>query len=609
MKITVHPISVPCKDLTIFSATVRRGIHGNSTFKRKNTQITHTCVFLLTKTRTCVIVRSKDVITLTIGFREDMMHEFKSDQKKLSDQEIIDAVVAFANTDGGELYLGVEDNGEITGLHKEHFDITRLAAFIANKTVPPVPIRCEILDLEKPILKICVPRRTSITASSAGKIQRRRLKADGTPENVPMYPYEIAGRLSDLSLFDYSAQPVPDGDYRDLDPVERERLRDIIRKYRGEPALLELDNEELDKALQMVVQVDKRLVPTYTGLLLIGKAERLKALMPTAETAIQVLEGTDIRVNESFFLSILAAFEKITEYVAAWNHEEEMEEGLFRISVPDFDKRAFREALVNAFCHRDYSMLGRVRVEINSEGMLISNPGGFIEGIHADNLLDAEPHGRNPVLADALKRIGLAERTGRGIDRIYEGSLLYGRLLPDYSRSTSTSVCLFIPRGMPDRAFVRMISEEQQRLGHPLPIYALLVLNTLKQMHQATLREISEALKRDESRIKIVVETLVESGLVEAIGNGRGRNYMLSPKAYGKENTAAYIRQKGIDELRYEELVLELARKQKSIKRADVIALLHVSPAKAFRILQRLVKNQKLSLYGKGAGAYYTLKV
>ena len=546
---------------------------------------------------------------MTIGFREDMMHEFKSDQKKLSDQEIIDAVVAFANTDVGELYLGVEDNGEITGLHKEHFDITRLAAFIANKTVPPVPIRCEILDLEKPILKISVPRRTSITASSAGKIQRRRLKADGTPENVPMYPYEIAGRLSDLSLFDYSAQPVPDGDYRDLDPVERERLRDIIRKYRGEPALLELDNEELDKALQMVVQVDKRLVPTYTGLLLIGKAERLKALMPTAETAIQVLEGTDIRVNESFFLSILAAFEKITEYVAAWNHEEEMEEGLFRISVPDFDKRAFREALVNAFCHRDYSMLGRVRVEINSEGMLISNPGGFIEGINADNLLDAEPHGRNPVLADALKRIGLAERTGRGIDRIYEGSLLYGRLLPDYSRSTSTSVCLFIPRGMPDRAFVRMISEEQQRLGHPLPIYALLVLNTLKQMHQATLREISEALKRDESRIKIVVETLVESGLVEAIGNGRGRNYMLSPKAYGKENTAAYIRQKGIDELRYEELVLELARKQKSIKRADVIALLHVSPAKAFRILQRLVKNQKLSLYGKGAGAYYTLKV
>lgn len=145
----------------------------------------------------------------------------------------MDAEVAFANTDGGELYLGVEDTGEISGLQKDHMDITRLAAFIANKTVPSVPVRCEILDFALPILKITVPRRTSITASSSGKIQRRRLKANGEPENVPMYPYEIAGRLSDLSLFDYSAQPVPNGEYRDLDPAERERLRRIIRDYHG----------------------------------------------------------------------------------------------------------------------------------------------------------------------------------------------------------------------------------------------------------------------------------------------------------------------------------------------------------------------------------------
>ncbi len=543
-----------------------------------------------------------------IGFAEDMTHEFKSDKNKLPDGEIIDAVVAFANTDGGELYLGVEDDGEITGLHREHLDITRLTAFVANKTVPPVPVRCEVLGFEKPVLCISVPRRTSITASSSGKIQRRRLKADGTPENIPMYPYEIAGRLSDLSLFDYSAQVVPGGAYQDLDPVERERLRNIIRDYRGESALLELGNEELDKALRLVVQEGDRLVPTFTGLLLIGRADRLKALMPTAESAVQVLEGTDIRVNESFYLPILSAFEKIAEYVSAWNREEEMDIGLFRISIPDFDKRAFREALVNAFCHRDYSSLGRVRVQINDEGMTVSNPGGFIEGINADNLLDAEPHGRNPVLADALKRIGLAERTGRGIDRIYEGSLLYGRLLPDYSQSTRSSVRLLIPKGLPDKNFVRMISEEQKRLGHSLPIYSLLVLNTLKQLHQATIPEIAKLLKRDEGRIKAVVETLVESGLVEALGTGRSRRYMLSSKAYGADNTAAYIRQKGIDELRYDELVLALAKKQGTIRRADVVSLLHISPSKAFRILNRLMKEGKLRLQGKGAGAFYTLQ-
>jgi len=67
-------------------------------------------------------------------------------------------------------------------------------------------------------------------------------------------------------------------------------------------------------------------------------------------------------VNESFTLPSLAAFEKISEYMNAWNRNEDMEIGLFRITIPDIDYRAFRESLVNAYWHRDYSMLGRVRL-------------------------------------------------------------------------------------------------------------------------------------------------------------------------------------------------------------------------------------------------------
>ena len=78
-----------------------------------------------------------------IGFHEDLLREFKSDRSCLSDGEIIDAVVAFANTDGGDLYLGVEDDGEITGLHERHYDVTQLAALSLIKTVPPVPVRTE----------------------------------------------------------------------------------------------------------------------------------------------------------------------------------------------------------------------------------------------------------------------------------------------------------------------------------------------------------------------------------------------------------------------------------------------------------------------------------
>jgi ATP-dependent DNA helicase RecG len=164
-----------------------------------------------------------------------------------------------------------------------------------------------------------------------------------------------------------------------------------------------------------------------------------------------------------------------------------------------------------------------VRVQINDEGMVIANPGGFIEGISADNLIEAEPHGRNPVLADALKRIGLAERTGRGIDRIYEGSLLYGRSVPDYSQSTSKNVKLFIPKGPKDKAFIQMISQEQQRTGRLLPIYALLAMNSLKRLHRASAHDIAADMNTDETRARVTLEILTESGLVEAGGTGRGR--------------------------------------------------------------------------------------
>ena len=98
--------------------------------------------------------------------KESLSIEFKSDIKKLSDSEIFEAVVAFANTDGGELYLGIEDNGEVTGVHKAHLDITTVSAFIANNTVPPVSVRAEIIDDIKPVLRISVPKSYSgITAT------------------------------------------------------------------------------------------------------------------------------------------------------------------------------------------------------------------------------------------------------------------------------------------------------------------------------------------------------------------------------------------------------------------------------------------------------------
>lgn len=542
--------------------------------------------------------------------KETLTIEFKSDRpKKLQDSDVFDAVVAFANTDGGDLYLGVEDDGSITGVHRDHFNPVSLSAYIANNTVPPVSVRTEIVEDIKPVLKISVPKSYGgIVATSSGKILRRRMKHDNTPENIPMYPTEIATRLSDLRLLDYSAMAIMEASINDIDPLEIERLRKDVLAYDGDKSLLDLDNEELLKALGFAREINGVLYPTISGILMVGKVHSLIRYVPTAKASFQVLEGTQVRVNEDFALPILATFEKLVTYLDAWNPEQEIEMGLFRMPAPEFNKRAIREAIVNAFSHRDYSKMGRVRVAITDEGFTVANPGGFIEGVTIDTLLTAEPHGRNPLLADALKRVRLAEKTGRGIDRIFEGSLIYGRALPDYSLSTSVTVSLFIPRSKPDVQIAKLVSDEQNRLGRPLPLNTLLVLNALRDMPRSDVKQLAEALRLSETMVRTVLDKTIEQGLVEAYGAGRGRNYMLSRALYGdKAKTAGYVKQRDIDESRFAELILNLAQANDFISRADVVSLLHVKESKAYGLLKDLVNSGKLEPVNKGRYAKYRL--
>ena len=543
---------------------------------------------------------------------ESLTVEFKSDLKKYPDSDIFEAVVAFANTEGGSLYLGVEDNGQITGVHPSHKNPITLSAFVANNTVPPVSTRAEIIDDEKPVLQINVPKSYSgVVATVSGKILRRRLKADGQPENTPMYPSEIATRLSDLRLLDYSTILIPEASMNDFDPLELDRMRKNILSYDGEKSLLDLADDELLKAIGFVRERDNQSTPTVLGLLMIGRVESIKRFIPTHSTSFQVLEGTNVLINDDFTLPLLASIEKLNTYLEAWNPQREIEMGLFRMPAPDFDKRALREAIVNAYSHRDYSRMGRIRVSIADEGLTIANPGGFIEGVTVKNLLTAEPHGRNPALADALKRIGLAEKTGRGIDRIFEGSLIYGRTMPDYSGSNSVTVSLFIPRSAPDIQIAEMVSNEQNRLGRPLPINTLLILNYLKDAPRSDIHQISEALNIQETIAKTVLEKSIETGLVEAYGSGRGRSYILSKRVYkekGGFSNIGYVRQVDIDETRYLELIKNLAQNNEFISRADVVQLLHVNENKAYWLLHKLVKDNVIVPVNRGRYAKYQLK-
>jgi ATP-dependent DNA helicase RecG len=542
---------------------------------------------------------------MMIPIEESLAVEFKSDKDKLPDSNLFEAVVAFANTEGGEIYLGVEDDGSVSGLHEAHLNPITLAAYIANNTVPPISVRTEILDTPSPVLKISIPKSYGgIAATASGKILRRRLKLDGKPENVPMYPTEISTRLSSLRLLDYSAMPISEANIEDLDPLETERLRKAILSYNGDRALLELRNDELYKALGFVKEVDGRLMPTVTGLLMIGKTDAIKSHIPTHLTSLQVLEGTRIINNEETAIPILAAIELLNTFLEARNPEHELEFDMFRMSINDFNKRAIREGILNSYAHRDYTRLGRVRICISDEGLTIANPGGFIEGVSVFNLMTAEPFGRNPLLADALKRVGLAEKTGRGIDRIFEGSLLYGRQMPDYTASTAIAVVLFIPRSKVDARLTKIISDEQRAKGRPLTISVLLVLNALRDAPKSNVAHIAKLTNLSMAIAQAALNSLIEAGIVTEFGNKN--EFIISSLLYKHDLKASKSSTSNkLSSNRQRESIIELATDREFITRSDIMILLNIPDSNAYRLLKRLADEGILIPENKGRYARY----
>jgi ATP-dependent DNA helicase RecG len=542
---------------------------------------------------------------------ESLKVEFKSDHlKRLSDDDLVEALVCLANTQGGELWLGVEDDGTPTGLHETHQSLTGLPGLVAAKTSPSLAVTVEAVEISGVrVARIMVPHAFSEVATTAGKSLHRRIKHDGSPECVPMLPHERSSRASRLGLQDASAQVVAGATLADLDPLERERLRQTVRQYGGDRVLLELDDEALDGALGFTARTESGTrLPTLTGLLVIGRETALRERVPTHEFAFQVLERETVRFNEFRRFPLLKALDWLETNFRPYNPEQEVQIGLFRVPVPKVDIGAFREAVANALVHRDYHRLGAVHVRLDDQGLTVSNPGGLVNGVTLNNLLTTEPRPRNPMLADAMKRIGVVERSGRGVDKIYRGMLRFGRPEPDYSRTDDSSVVLQLATSEADKLFLQWVIEQENKRDSGLPIDSLIALAALRGQKRLDADELAQHIQRDQVQARRTLQQLVEAGLVEAHGNTRNRSYTLSAQWYrARGERLAYTRQAGFSGLQHEQLVLAHVQHHGRIQRHEVIELCHLSQDQATSLLKRLKLEGKLIQHGQRRWAYYTL--
>ena len=404
---------------------------------------------------------------------ETVAVEFKGEEAgSLSDRDLVEAVVCLANRSGegyGWLLVGVEDDGRVSGARPRHessdIDPLRIQALVANRTRPSLSTRVEVAEVNgREVLVVEVPAMRQPVGTADGRYLRRAIGGDGKPACVPFHFHEMQSQQGHHGLLDHSTLPLDGVGMDALDPLEFERYRRSIRenRTRGDEALLDLSNVELARALGALESRSGEETVRVLGLLLFGREEILASALPTHEVAFQEISGTDVLVNDFFRGPLLRVLEELSARFRARNREREVLVGMTRIGVADYAERSFREAVANALVHRDYTSLGAVHIQWRVDRLEVFNPGGFPAGVRLDNLLVTAPRPRNPLLADALKRAGIVERTGRGIDTIFYEQLRNGRAAPSYERSTETGVTLALAGGEPNLGLVRLVAEESR---------------------------------------------------------------------------------------------------------------------------------------------------
>lgn len=557
-----------------------------------------------------------DFVQNLIDSRESLDVEFKSESRKqLPDKDLVEAVVCLANrtsTGPGWILVGVEDDGCVTGTRPRtsqgEIDPVRIQSLIASRTRPSQTVQADVITLEEgDVLVIEVPASRHPVGTSDGRYLRRAIGGDGKPACVPLHFHEIHSRQANLGLLDYTALPVPDAGWDTLDPREFVRFRGTIadNPSRADQVLLELSDIDIARALGAIQTEGDRVIVRVLGLLLFGRQEVLATAIPGHEIAFQRLSGERMKVNDFFRWPLLRAMDELEGRFRAANQEEEFFVGMIRIGVPDYPERAYREGVANALIHRDYARLGTVHVQWHDDRVQISSPGGLPEGVRLDNLLVTDPRPRNPRLADAFKRAGIVERTARGIDTIFREQLRGGRPAPSYDRSNETGVTLILPGGKANLDFVRLVVEEGRENG-ALNLQELLLLNHLWLERRTTSAEGADVVQRTPAETRRHLGRLVEAGLVESRGRGKGQSYILASSTYRRLGLEAeYVRRRGFDPLHQEQLVLQYVNAHGRIARRHAAELCKIGPAQATRLLRRLVGKGTLKMHGQRRGTWY----
>lgn len=419
--------------------------------------------------------------------------------------DIYKEVIAFANTEGGIIYIGIDDQGNITGIDNIDETYTRLTNGVRDAIQPDVTMFVRYVLQENKIIRIEVGEGSA----KPYYLRSKGLKSSGVyvrqgASSVPASPEQIRQMIKQSDGDDY------------------EMARSLNQELTFDSALEAFlrYGVEFSETKYRALGITQNNLYTNLALLISDQCQH------TTKIAVFNDEScTEFRDSKEFGGSVFKQFEQAVNYLALCNKTVSTIKGVVRTDKADYPEEAIREALLNALVHRDYGFSGSIIINVNDKKMEFISLGGLLPGLSAEDIRMGVSQPRNKKLAEIFHRLRLIESYGTGIRRIFK---LYEQCPVQPTIEVTHNVFRLV---LPNMNVVDKQEQPAYRVSEVPAVKITPQMQTimayLTEYGEMTDEELQELLGIKRTRAYQLSRQLQAAGFIEVIGRGINKKYKL----------------------------------------------------------------------------------
>ncbi len=495
-----------------------------------------------------------------MSWEETSNKDFKSLRKAIGPKSDVQALaetcVCFANAQGGELIIGIEDNqsapptNQTIDVAEMNKVVTRIRALTVGVGIVNPAIHHHNNGGEYFSLRV-LPATRTIATTSSGKVFIRI-----TDKCFPVGGDELTDLAAEKNAFQWElvvAQKIH------LSQADAAQIEFFLERIKASERVSDFIKEKAEREILEFYQlVNEEGLLTNLGVLWLGTpVQRARLAYPiTFQYLVYNDKGDKVRDKKWHFhmhnpMQLLLDIER---EAVELTYSSEMPNGLFRNAVRNYPKAVIRELLINAFAHKRYTTAGDVFLEVYPDHIVFTNPGGLPIGVSKDNILH-ERHRRNPHLIKVFQDLKLMEGEGSGYDLVYEKLSLDGKPLPELE-SNHTKLAVTVRSSVIDEEVLSVIDYINRHFQ--LTQKEIITLGIVAAEKKILSTQLSLKLQlNQEDKLRYWLGSLLNKGIIISRGIKKGTEYLLNPDIFSQAKLNLAPSLKTIEPYKLKALILE----------------------------------------------------